>query len=151
MTLEIGTISHGTHRAADLASSIFPILKNCVGDENSKLLDDLLEIMTYSRDSDEDHETIQEAIETLQEYAPPFTYVGTHEGDGSDLGCWPDTEAMRTAIHDKEAVAISDLSDIDKLSFSDLSESRYAILTNDHGNVTVYELSVATTPLWACV
>jgi hypothetical protein len=38
-----------------------------------------------------DLETISQALEEL---APPFTYFGTLEGDGSDFGFWPSTEAI---------------------------------------------------------
>jgi hypothetical protein len=42
------------------------------------------------------------AYETLdrimQEYCLPYTYFGAHPADGSDVGCWPNLEALDEAV-----------------------------------------------------
>ena len=89
--LPIGSFSHGTLRPEDLAFAILDVGRDF-------LLEDL--VFELCRIADEDHfpsedrdfeydsEVINDALDALQEHAPPYCYVGTHEGDGSDFGPW---------------------------------------------------------------
>lgn len=152
--LSIGTISHGTLRSEDLASAIVSTLRDMDHDD-SALLRDLDTIATTPDDAQGnwegwDSEIISEGIDALQEYAPPYCYVGMHEGNGSNLGCWPMLDSIHEAIRDGELLQISDLSDLDNLSIADC-DSEYAVHVNDHGNVTLYRLKVQGVSIWDCV
>jgi hypothetical protein len=149
-TLEIGSISHGTLCNDDLASAIYGALKSVGHNESSLIMTELHDVASGA-DTVSDSEVIADAIDALQEYAPRFCYVGFHEGDGSDLGCWPDHDAIESAISDGDAIKIDDLSDLDSLAISELEGANVAILVNDHGNMTVYELSIKATRVWDCV
>jgi hypothetical protein len=151
MTLSIGSISHGTLRAQDLAEVLrFELSRMCY--RNARLYEEL-DIIAHDEERDEcyDFEVIHDAIDALNEFAPMFCYVGFHEGDLSDLGCWPDHDAIQSAIRDGDAINIADLSDLDSIAISELHGANVAILVNDHGNTTVYELSVKATRIWDCV
>jgi hypothetical protein len=149
MTLSIGSISHGTLRAQDLAEAIADALATQGYKESDILMRELRGVA--SGNVEDDGEIISDGIDALQEFAPMFCYVGMHQGDGSDLGVWPDHDAIESAIADGDAIKIDDLSDLDNLAISELCGANVAILVNDHGNMTVYELSIAAKPVWACV
>jgi hypothetical protein len=150
-TLDIGSISHGTLRAQDLAEALRFELSRMTY-RNAKLYDELDAIAhDEGRDEEYDSEVINDAIDALQDYAPMFCYVGFHPGDGSDLGCWPDHDAIESAVREGDAIKIDDLSDLDSLAISELCGANVAILVNDHGNMTVYELSIKATRVWDCV
>jgi hypothetical protein len=150
-TLDIGSISHGTLRAQDLAEALRFELSRMTY-RNAKLYDELDAIAhDEGRDEEHDSDVIADAIDALQSYAPMFCYVGFHEGDGSDLGCWPDHDAIESAIRDGDAIKIEDLADLDSLAISELNGANVAIHVNDHGNMTVYGLSIKATRVWDCV
>lgn len=142
--LDIGSISHGTLRPQDLSSAILDVWPE--EEKGTKLHKELQDI---SRSEMCAEEIISDAIDTLQEYAPAFCYVGMHEGDGSDLGVWPDFDAIDWAEREGDLVKISDLSELD--GREDVPE--YAALITDHGNVTIYKLKreIVAESLWAIV
>ena len=152
--LSLGSISHGTLLSEDLASAIASTLRDLDHDD-SALLRDLDTIATTPDDAEGDwegwdSEVIESGIDALQEYAPPFCYVGMHEGDGSDFGVWPMLDAIQDAIAEGELIQINDPSDIDDLSIADCSAD-YAVYVNDHGNITLYRLKVQGVSIWDCV
>lgn len=158
-TLPLGSISHGTLRPQDLADAILYALRDMEHDDKA-LLRDLDTIAGHDDDDDDDDmddspmewadECISDGIYALQEYAPPFCYVGMHEGDGADLGVWPVPDAVQEAIRDGSAIAIDDLADLDSLSVADC-EAEFAVHCNDHGNMSVYRLKLVAESIWACV
>ena len=150
MTLAIGTISHGTLRNEDLACAIHAALKSQGHKESDVLMRDLRGIASGLVD-DNDSEIIADGIEALNDHGPMFCYAGFHPGDGSDLGIWPDHEMIESAIADGDAIQISDLADLDSLAISELQGANVAILVNDHGNISVYQLNLAAQLIWACV
>jgi len=149
MQLEIGTISHGALRSEDLASAIISVAET-IPEEGfpSDLLSDLRYIALDDRveDSETDSEVISEAIDALQEYAPPYCYVGMHPGDGSDLGVWPDIDAIEMDIRDGELQKVGDISEIDN------AENRELVaIVNDHGNLTLARVEINATEIWSVV
>jgi len=140
--LPIGEISHGTLRNQDLASAMLPLLqavgadKSLVADiDNIASMDDMDDPSPY-----ESSEAVNEAMDALDEHAPPYCYFGFHEGDGSSLGVWPNIEWMDEDSRYGELLKVSDLADLDgKPEYDGL-----VMLVNDHGNVTLY--SATSTP-----
>lgn len=82
MTIEAGTISHGTLNPYDLVIRFKTVLK-AVWPEKHK------EIAEVQNDI-EIHDLLEECIRALDEYgARHGLYFGAHEGDGADFGFWP--------------------------------------------------------------
>lgn len=73
-------------------------------------------------------------------YAPEYCYVGSTEGDGACIGCWPILEEVQRAVRDGEILGVSDTSELQGACRLPLSTDRavFALHVNDHGNATLY-------------
>ena len=156
-TLDIGSYSHGTLREVDLAEVLADMLREVEHDDKG-LLADLETVATYGDSEDEDEiadlsdheretsdnagEVITDAMDALQEYAPPFCYVGMHGGDGSDLGVWFDHDSFEEACRDGSVLKIGDSSDLDDMAKEDIVSYDYIAVVSDHGNVSLYSVRV---------
>lgn len=132
----LGSISHGTLRSVDLLERFaweLAYLSN-EGDECRILAAQAVAAAAKANDDESAEECeedsnltqlVADLIEALNEFAPPYCYFGTHEGDGSDFGFWPCIDSITELPH----VADSD-------EARELGED--AIFVNDHGNVTVF-------------
>jgi hypothetical protein len=166
-TLELGTISHGTMRVQDTMPALLSALdgiklsaedrKTCDGVQ--RCLDAWLAVDDEDTDSDSatDLDLEMEMNETLlplaASYAPDYCYVGSHPGDGSDLGVWvwdalfDDTTQgsydgycwrLREGNHPTGEAIPADMS--------------HALAVNDHGNATLYRRSGSRwTECWSIV
>lgn len=133
----IGSISSGTLRAEDLLEAFANELESITlteGDdlsrpENFSQRDRINNLIWDARecdpDSDEAPVLVDELIDVLNEYAPPYTYFGAHPGDGSDFGYWPSIEAI------EELPVVEDSDEARELG----EDCRQV---NDHRNVTVF-------------
>lgn len=140
----VGSISHGTHRAPDLLEAFADELARIdsaaasaaieAGEayKHDNLIEEARAVLTLVhagwRIEDDMAEAVSELVNDLQdalaEHAPAFCYFGTHPGDGSDFGFWPDMDSI------DELPRVSDPSEAD--------EHDECAFVNDHGNVTVY-------------
>ena len=84
---DMGSISHGTLRAQDLALAFIQALKSfdyprakAFRAEWDALEDTDCEAAGY---------ILHELFDALDEYAPEGCYFGSHPGDGADFGFWP--------------------------------------------------------------
>ena len=71
-----------------------------------------------------------EIVQTIEEALPSYFYYGSTEGDGADIGIWPDWPGVEEDIRCKE---------IEK--YDNLPESKttdYVVTVTDHGNVTLW-------------
>lgn len=144
--LDIGSISHGTLRSEDLASALLDFAEYFDADMRA----DLERIAAAESEEDWDSEVINDAIDALQEHAPPYCYVGFHEGDGSDLGVWFNHDVFEEDCRSGDILKISDLAELDDMSPADFS-AEYIALVNDHGNVTLYRPRIAVSEIWGIV
>ncbi len=78
----------------------------------------------------ESYEDVNEMIDHLNEFAPPYLTFGTHEGDGADFGWWPMVEALDEDARYGDVLKVNDLSEIPENYEGDI------MLVSDHGNVT---------------
>lgn len=137
----IGSISHGTLRTIDLLESFSHEL-NLLAPDHALVIEanaaaTLINAdWTYIADSEEAGELINEMIDILSEHAPPYTYFGAHEGDGSDFGFWPSLESIEELPH------VSDPNEVESIGAD-------CVYVNDHGNVTVYAADGSV--IWDCV
>lgn len=148
--LTIGSISNGTLRMQDLLPAALFALEGQDPVSSTRINEELITLgfgysqcgVSFDDDSplwDEHAETLHEIYEEilveLQQWAPPFTNVGAHEGDGADLGVWPDTDAVAEAVENGEVARVGDPSELENVpaAFS------VAVHVNDHGNTTLYQ------------
>jgi hypothetical protein len=111
----LGTISHATLRTRDLLEEFEWVLRH-LAERNLKQAPDeemfkrhlrlcedarkLLEILG-EQDWDEDQEeeagvlVNEDLFEALNDYAAPYVYFGTNEGDGADFGFWPSISSLQ--------------------------------------------------------
>lgn len=138
---QIGSISHGTLLSSDLLSAFSSELEYLAYRGNAKMVNDaerVVEAMNGDKplrgrlaqeaaDCGGIEELASEMVNDLQdklnEYAPPFCYFGTNEGDGSDFGFWPDINAL------------DELEQFDDGPPKDFYGEFKQV--NDHGNVTI--------------
>jgi hypothetical protein len=130
-TLSIGVISEGTLNPQDLACACLPLVEN-IPDFPAALLTELKGVANGSLE-DDDSMILADVWDTLSEHVPAYCYFGPIEGDGACIGVWPDWYAIDMDERDGEILRVSDLSDTDDWGGS------FALLVNDHGNVTLYE------------
>jgi hypothetical protein len=162
-TLELGTISHGTMRVQDTMPALLSALdgirlsaadrQTC--DEVQRCLETWIALDALFVDAeDQDSAASADADDLLfdleiemndtllplaESYVPDYCYVGSHPGDGSDLGVWvcedlfDDTTQgsydgycwrLRENNHPTEETIPADMT--------------HALSANDHGNATLY-------------
>lgn len=122
---QFGSISHGTMRAEDLCDTFAWELSTLA--RRAGRIREFSELIKDARTKPDD-DVVNDLVDALQEFAPPYGYFGAHPGDGSDYGFWM-YEDMQ--------------SDFDGLQVSDTSEvprgySGEVLHVNDHGNMTLY-------------
>lgn len=71
-------------------------------------------------------------LSILENYAPPYCYVGTLEGDGACIGVWMSEDAVAEGIHDGDVW--TDPDDGSKIPAS----AKYRLTVSDHGNMALY-------------
>lgn len=96
----LGSVSHGTARTPDLLRAFADTLAYYRGRGNDRLIKDARELADCI-DASDDIEYEQEGLDIvielsdkLNEIAPDYVYFGSHEGDGSDFGFWPVSDAI---------------------------------------------------------
>jgi hypothetical protein len=123
----IGTVSHATMRNEDLIDSFTRELEKAMKEykwqRQTSIVNAYGEYRQLIKEArrcnhDDEHATdvVSELFDALNDFAPPYTYFGAHEGDGSDYGFWPY---------------------VDCESLQDASECGYRVDISDHGNVTL--------------
>lgn len=149
---KFGSVSHGTLRTEDLLEAFaneleWQIRRNgefysrpenfaerdrlnaiveeaneCFGEDGQTIPDDK---------QDDAYEMVNDTLlNALQEFAPPYSYFGSHCGDGSDFGYWPD---------DIEQIK-------EQVEFASSKENEYPaddfrgewLHVNERGNCTLY-------------
>jgi hypothetical protein len=88
--LSLGSYSQAILREEDLIPAFLSALSD-VDPEQAKNLQAEYETLTEDEYADFCWDTL---INALQEYAPPYTYFGSHPGDGADFGVWVSHESI---------------------------------------------------------
>lgn len=138
-TLAIGSVSSGTLRSEDLLDSFAWELEQCVKHATTQSTSDARQLLReievlneevaegdLEEDSEGASDLVDDCIDELNNWCPPYCYFGAHEGDGAAFGCWPLMDSIN------ELPKVSDPSELE-----DLNEDE-AVFVNDHGNVTLY-------------
>lgn len=90
-------VSHGTLRTQDLLLSFAgelsvhtEINKDALDPTTCARLNNLaLEAAEHVGDNEEATSLVEQLIDALNEFAPPGTWFGANDGDGSSFGYWP--------------------------------------------------------------
>lgn len=137
------TISTDSHNPVDLAAALIPWLRRIPDTHYAQPYINSMESVIEAGDPDGETEDIQEAFDLLQDYAPPYTSVGAHPGDGAHFGCWP--------VDPNEIDDIPRVSDLDELEPGYIGE---AFVVNERGNCTLYSVTgwtPETGEIWSMV
>ena len=115
----IGTVSEGTLRSEDLLDTFAGTLTSLAkadGNEGALTLAREAHAMLErywgddeaSQPSDEELSEMVNALQdALDEFAPPYCYFGTHEGDGACFGFWIDWASLEDVNHDDDVRVIN--------------------------------------------
>lgn len=142
----IGTLIEGTQHTPDLLRAFadeLERLRGCVTPtvRNARVLVRSLEGRTIDnkfRDMTEEDATemVVTLMDQLDELAPPFSYFGSHPGDGADYGFWPcDSDYIADRVGEGDITQVSDLSEVE------IEAPDYVLHVNDHGNATLYKVT----------
>lgn len=136
-----GSISSGTLRSEDLAETFADELdallrkqprsfKRAAYRKSIRETRAELRKLDHNPDhcQDELDACVAELAEMLGDFAPPYAYFGSREGDGADFGFWLGECAMEYF----DGLRVSDTSEVPR-------DYRGEVLhVNDHGNATLY-------------
>lgn len=145
--ISIGSISHGTLQAEDLIAAMYTEAMRILPKDNYQLRNQVNEIIAELYLGEIEEVDAQMMLEDfLSTEAPPFVFFGSHPGDGSDIGYWPDFDALDDAVHAREVLKVDDLSSVPP------EYTGQVMIVNDHGNVTLGNMYDGRfTEIWSCV
>jgi hypothetical protein len=162
-TLQLGTIIHGTMRVEDTMPALLSTLDGIrltgpdkeYCDDVQQSMDEWIEADDKATDSDNpaDADDLMlaahiahlemEMNETLlplaESYAPDYCYVGSHPGDGSDLGVWPCEELFDDTTQGSFDGYCWRLGENNHPGEETIpADMTHALAVNDHGNATLF-------------
>lgn len=136
----LGSISTGTLRSEDLLDTFaseleYHVQRNAAewcSEEGRARRDRYLALVGDAREVDPDSEKASEIvnvdlIDALQEFAAPYCYFGSINGDGADFGYWPSLDEINELPCYESTDAAVEAGE----------ENDFRTVT-DHGNVTVW-------------
>jgi hypothetical protein len=143
---EIGSVSSGTMRSQDLLDSFASELDYQLGRQSSRyprkehraLIREARRCLRHMENGtakqaeqaeDEASDIVNELMDALDEFAPPYMHFGAHDGDGADYGFWLSDDSLE---HSFDGLRVDDTSEVPR-------DYRGEVLhVNDHGNPTLY-------------
>lgn len=150
--LPVGSISHGTMLETDLVPDFMSVLETVDKKRACKIkrefpkvfrMLDGIRVRNYSEEQYSEDLTYlvnEDLYNALCDYTPAYTYFGSHCGDSSDYGVWIDHDSIAEDIHDGTLFKFDDLSEVDDMIRIDGTIPKNVIITNDHGNCTLYTI-----------
>ena len=155
--INIGTLIHGTLRDEDLLQAFSDelarinktrfsevtkagahLFSESANLTAAQIVEELGEYVT---------DVINDLMYALNEYAPPHTYFGAIEGDGSDFGFWPDGEPFELC-DTTDTITPTRLANEAEWIDNDCG---VIVNINDHGNVTAMKLQPDREVIWSAV
>jgi len=149
---KLGSISWGTIIPEDIVSVLLDELDRLdVSDDYTQIRCEAGSITDDDYESDDlvirnwISEVMTRLMDALTDFAPAYCYFGLHEGDGSDLGYWPDWDYIEDDVRAGDLLQVSDLADVPEGNMLPV------LVVNDHGNATLYAPRVQLVNVWECV
>lgn len=152
----IGSISTGTLHPDHLADTYVTTLQQFIARDNDadrrkRAQAAVAEYQRLHTSEARDADMLEWSMETawplLEEYAPPYVSLRSHEGDGADIGYFPDIDTLETDARYREGVLKVNAGDTWPRLPADID---YIFEVNDHGNVTLYNAR-SRQEIWSCV
>ncbi len=142
----IGSISSGTLKTENLLKAFANELERlCTFPKHADLLLEanyrVASLSGLRESSEATSKVVNDLQDVLNDYAPPFCYFGTLEGDGADFGFWPDRDAIQELIANGEVV--KQTAHLDNNQVIHNNDENVGIEINDHGNITIYNLDTS--------
>jgi len=148
------TISHGTLAHDDLALALIPYIE-AIPEEPASSITLLKELRALAgvdhhgtpvpdTRTDNDHEwadeIIMDACVMIGDYAPPLTWIGFSDTDGTDLGCWP---VSPDSIYEDDALRAENASGDGIHDPAQVPPGTMGLVleVNERGNATLYEIT----------
>lgn len=100
--LPLGTIIQGTMQIEDIIPAFLHVLKSFDPAKAADLESDYTAIPPDQRDEF----GWERVLPALEKFAPPYTYVGGHQGNASDYGVWVDTDTLDDVIKEWDTAQI---------------------------------------------
>lgn len=128
---EFGSVSSGTMQPRDLIPAFLDCLEYFNNNKHAykALIKEGKRIIQKGDFESEDASYyLDELLDALNSFALPYTYFGSHSGDGADYGFWVD----EYIDSDFDGLRVEDLIDVPKGYSGDV------LFINDHGNMTLY-------------
>jgi hypothetical protein len=141
--VELGSIISGTMLPEDLIPAfVDEILR--IDSENGVALE-IQEKMNNDEDYFESEDAIYDLNESLFDELNdlcdiPYSYFGSHPGDGADYGFWANVEQV------SDDLRYGELKNVD-----DLEDDFLAVQINDHGNMTLMRCHIEYEEVWGVV
>ena len=139
-SLEIGSIINDTMRNQDIIPELLPLVQEFCPTEYAQLTTGPWGVIPSHALEDDDAdwwdssagcELREVLVDLLQDFVPPYCYIGSHPGNGSDLGVWPDWDAVEMSVHDGDLVKVDAGSEFPE-------DTSQVLVVNDHGNASLY-------------
>lgn len=133
-----GSVISGTLNANELLTAFLAELRRLRGAVPKEIMRDLDAV---NRKEMRPEEVVDKLMDEINLFAPPYWTFSAHDGDGSDFGWWVDG-----SIEDFDGLRVKDLSEVPS------SYTGEILLTNDHGNQTLYsKRPYSIKELWSIV
>ena len=171
-TLVLGTISHGTMRVQDTMPALLSALDGIrLSAEDRQTCDEVQRCLetwiaadadgpdsNHPADADDllfdlEMEMNETLLPLAESYVPNYCYVGSHPGDGSDLGVWPCEDLFDDTTQGSYDGYCWRLGENHHPTEETIpADMTHALSANDHGNATLYRRSGRRwTECWAIV
>jgi hypothetical protein len=141
--IDIGSVSSGTTRLKDIGPAVLDVALDVLPSDD-ELLRDAHEADEREWSGEYDGEVLDELIDAINEFCPPYVYFGAHPGDPADFGFWPDFDLIEQDVRD--GVILKTDGDVPE------DWRGYVLQVNDHGNTTMHLVTEkGVEVLWDCV
>lgn len=176
----LGSISHGTMCPEDLIPTFIDVLDdikeelsfdrtNAEGwkDTISRLdsiIGDIERRIVVNKGDDGERESgywesescmydLETLSDLLNEFAPPYSYFGAHEGDGSDYGFWVNFDLIDEDVRNGDLIKLPSGDDWPEDELRERPECMGVLYVTDHGNMSLWAPSPTQPeqPIWDVV
>lgn len=144
--VHIGSVSSGTTRLEDIGPAVLDVALDVLpsDEEFDKLLCDAHEADDRAWSGEYDSEVLDELIDAINDFCPPYVYFDAHPDDPADYGFWPAFNAIEQDVRD--GVILKTDGNVPE------DWRGYVLQVNDHGNMTMcFATQKGVEVLWDCV
>jgi len=152
--VRVGTVSHGTLKTEDLFEAVYGEARalKMSREDRAKARRLEREFRPWREDQDIDGPEILDNLwDLVNQYAPPYLTLRAHEGDGSDIGWWPEIDLMEEdVLFGDGRIAKVPAGEPWPLHEWEGDIPKYVMEVNDHGNVSL-KWGCNGREIWSCV